>query len=163
MISTKTIESMGVIKEKNGRYILPIPKENAAYVIPLDQMTSLFFFRNRYTIVLVASVFFYALGFDLIYDAVFLVGLTIIVELYYRFIFINKLTKLKNYKVADVKLKVPTSLNSKIFNGAFYVLLAGVVVYLSFTQYAYSNDRYLYILAAIVILFRGYIQIFKNK
>lgn len=162
MLSSTTIQSMGVIKEKNGRYILPIPKQNSAYVIPLDQLTALFFFKNRYTVVLVATVFFYALGFDLIYDAAFLIGLTIIVELYYRYIFINKLTVLKNYKVADVKLKVATNLNSKLFNGAFYVLLAGVVIYLSFTQYAYTNDRYLYLLAAGVILFRGYTQVFKK-
>jgi len=147
MLSSTTIQSMGVIKEKNGRYILPIPKDNSAYVIPLDQLP---------------TVFFYAFGFDLIIDAAFLIGLTIIVELYYRMVFINKLTVLKNYKVADVKLKAPTTLNSKIFNGAFYVLLAGVVIYLSFTQYAYTNDRYLYLLAAGVILFRGYLQVFKK-
>ncbi len=163
MISNNTIQSMGIIKEKSGRYVLPIPKENAAYVIPVDQLTNLFFLKNRYTVVLAASVFFYALGFNLIIDALVLVGLTLIAELYYRQVFLKKLTKLNAYKGSVVKLKTPTSLSSMITNGAFYVVLAGIVVYLSFTKYAYTNDRYLYLIAAAVILFRGYIQLFKKR
>ena len=163
MLSTTTIQSMGIIKEKNGRYIFPISKLNIAYVIPQDKLQLLFLLKNRLSIVLVATVFFYALGQSLYIDAAVLVGLTILAEFYYRQLFLGKLTKLTNYSIATVRLKTPLSLSSKLLNGSFYILFAGVVIFLSFTKYAYTNDRYLYVLAAAVILFRGYLQVFKKK
>lgn len=163
MLSTNTIQSMGIIKEKNGRYIFPLPKQNIAYVIPQDKLQLLFLLKNRLSIVLVATVFFYALDLGLYIDAAFLIGLGILAELYYRKIFLGKLTKLTNYSIAPVRLKAPSSLTSKILSGSLYIVFAGVVIFLSFTKYAYTSDRYLYILAAAVILFRGYRQIISKK
>ncbi len=163
MIATSTLKSVGVIQEKSGRYILPIPRKNLVYVIPENKLQLLYLLRNRYILLIIITFFIYSFTkLDLYVQFAIAVFVLILLEFYYRKVLLGKFVQINNYIVASIRLEKTENTKTKWIHMALYIILAIAVSYLGFTKYSDSYLLYLYQIGAVFALVFGYFGVFKS-
>ena len=84
-------------------------------------------------------------------------------ELYYRGVFLKKLTQLKNYTVASARLGKTVNPTQRVIHMGLYTALAIAIAYLGYSKYLSSPDFYLYVVGAVATLVYGYYQVFMRR
>ena len=163
MISNNTLKTVGVIQEKKGKHIFPVPKKNMAYVIPEKDLQLFFFMRNRYIIVIIVTFFVYYVAKPNNYILAAIAGiLLIIIELYYRKIMLAKYAKIKNFTIAPVRLNKYQDPKFKILHMALYVVLALTILYLGYSKFEGTSEFLIYPIAALTTVAFGYFRVYMS-
>lgn len=163
MISKNAIQSVGLIQDKQGRYLYPIPAKSLAYVVPEKKLSLFYFLRNRYLLIIILTFFIFTLRQDPILTGAFALIALATAELYYRNVFLPRLTTLKNFTVAATRLGKPVNPTQRLIHLSLYIALAAAIAYLGYSKYLSSPDFYLYIVGALATVVYGYYQVFIRR
>ncbi len=164
MISNNTLNTVGVIQEKNGKYIYPVPKKNMAYVIPKKDLQLFFFMRNRYLVVIIIVFFtYYVTKFNNYILGGIAVVLLTSVELYYRKFMLAKYAKIRNFTIAPTRLTKLQNPKFRILHMGLYVALALTLLYLGYSKVYGTSDFLIYPIAALTTIVFGYFRVYRSE
>jgi hypothetical protein len=163
MISNNTLKTVGVIQEKNGKHIFPVPKKNMAYVIPEKDLQLFFFMRNRYIVVVIITFFvYYVAKFNNYILAGIAGALLIILELYYRKMMLAKYAKIRNFTIAPTRLAKYQNPKYRILHLALYVALALAILYLGYSKFGGTSEFFIYPIAAFTTVAFGFFRVYMS-